>query len=89
MKRSVLRKCDALCDKRWFPLYGNGLCIAAPLIAKYGAGFSWRQILVGYLVYGIWQTGQDFLQRPHRKPEFQRFFCWLVEPKNISKRILN
>lgn len=63
---------DALCDKRWFRLYGNGLCIAALLITKYGAGFSWRQVLVGYLVYGIWQAGSDFLQRPYRKPKFQR-----------------
>jgi len=63
---------DAVCDEKWFRLYGNGLCIAALLIAKYGAGFSWRQVLVGYLVYGIWQAGSDLLQCPCQKTEFQR-----------------
>jgi hypothetical protein len=63
---------DALCDEKWFRLYGNGLCILALVVARYGAGFTWRQVLVGYLVYGIWDAGSELLQRAKQKAKFQR-----------------
>ena len=63
---------DALCDEKWFRLYGNGICILALVVARYGAGFTWRQVLVGYLVYGIWDAGSELLQRAKQKAKFQR-----------------
>lgn len=63
---------DALCGERWFRLYGNGLCILALAVAKYGAGLTWRQVLVGLLVIGIWNSGTELLRHGDRKREFQR-----------------
>src|ERR1035437_2005503 len=63
---------DALCDKKWFRLYGNCLGALALVVAKYGAGLTWRQVFVGLLVYGLWQSGSEFHQRIDKKPEFQR-----------------
>lgn len=63
---------DFLCDEKWFRLYGNCLCILALFVAKYGAGFTWRQVLFGLLVVGIWNSGSDLLQRAEKKPNFQR-----------------
>jgi hypothetical protein len=75
MKRAVeafQNGLDAVCGERWFRLYGTGLCILALVVARYGAGFTWRQVFVGLLVYGIWQSGAEFYQRVEKKPEFQR-----------------
>ena len=63
---------DALCDKKWFRLYGNCLGALALVVAKYGAGLTWRQVFVGLLVYGLWQSGSEFHQRIAKKQDFQR-----------------
>lgn len=63
---------DAICHERWFRLYGNGLCILALGVAKYGAGFTWRQVLVGLLVVGIWNSGLGLLNHDEKKRRFQR-----------------
>jgi hypothetical protein len=63
---------DALCDKKWFWLYGNCLGALALVVAKYGAGLTWRQVFVGLLVYGLWQSGSEFHQRIAKKQDFQR-----------------
>jgi len=63
---------DVICDAKWFRLYGNGLCILALVVAKYGAGFTWRQVLVGLLVIGIWNSGTELLRHDDRKRKFQR-----------------
>ena len=61
-----------VCDEKWFRLYGNCLCILALVVAKYGAGFTWRQVLVGWLVICIWDAGSGLLERVNRKSKFQR-----------------
>jgi hypothetical protein len=63
---------DAVCDEKWFRLYGNGLCILALAVAKYGADFTWRQVLVGLLVVGIWNSGSELLHHDEKKRRFQR-----------------
>ncbi len=63
---------DVLFDERWFPLYGNGLCIAALLVAKYGAGFTWRQVLVGMLAFAVWHSGAKLLRYSEKTRKFQR-----------------
>jgi len=63
---------DVLCDEKWFRLYGNGLCILALVVARYGAGFTWRQVLVGWLVIAIWNAGSELLQHGKQKAKFQR-----------------
>ena len=63
---------DVLCDEKWFRLYGNGLCILALVVARYGAGFTWRQVLFGLLVVGIWNSGSELLHHEEKKRKFQR-----------------
>ena len=63
---------DVLCDEKWFRLYGNCLCILALVVAKYGAGFTWGQVLGGALVVGIWNLGLELLRHDERKRRFQR-----------------
>lgn len=63
---------DVFFNERWFRLYGNGLCIAALLVAKYGAGFTWRQVLVGGLAIAIWNSGSVLLHYDEKKGKFQR-----------------
>lgn len=63
---------DALCDERWFCLYGDGLCVAALFVAKYGAGFTWRQILIGLVAFAVWHSGADILRRSALGRKFQR-----------------
>ncbi len=63
---------DAVCDKRWFRLYGACLIVLAIIISKHSFGFTWKQFLIGWLVLGIFQEGIRLQQRTDRKPEFQR-----------------
>ena len=63
---------DTLCDEKWFRLYGNCLCILALIVAKYGAGFTWRQVLFALLVIGIWNSGLELLGHEEKKRKFQR-----------------
>jgi len=63
---------DALCDERWFRLYGNGLCLSALLIAKYAAGFTWRQILMGVVAFAVWHSGAQLLRHSEKQRKFQR-----------------
>jgi hypothetical protein len=63
---------DALCDEKWFRLYGNCLCVLALIVAKYGVGFTWRQVLVGWLALGIWSSGSELLRHDEKKRKFQR-----------------
>jgi hypothetical protein len=63
---------DAVCDEKWFRLYGNCLCILVLIVAKYGAGLTWRQVLVGLLGIGIWSSGIELLRHDERKRKFQR-----------------
>ncbi len=63
---------EVLCDEKWFRLYGNCLCILALVVAKYGAGLTWRQVLVGLLVIGIWNSGSELLRHDEKKRKFQR-----------------
>lgn len=63
---------DTLCDEKWFRLYGNCLCILALIVAKYGAAFTWRQVLFALLVIGIWNSGLELLGHEEKKRKFQR-----------------
>jgi hypothetical protein len=63
---------DALCRNKWFPLYGNGIFILAIVIAKFGAGFTWRQVLVGCVAGVLWHEGSKLLLRAQSKPKFRR-----------------
>jgi hypothetical protein len=53
-------------------LYGNGLYVLAIVVAKYAAGFTWRQVLVGWLVISICNAGSELLHVAEQKPKFQR-----------------
>jgi hypothetical protein len=63
---------DAVCDQKWFRLYGNLLCILALIVVKYGAGLTWRQVLVGLLGIWIWSSGIELLGHEEKKRKFQR-----------------
>lgn len=63
---------DALCDERWFRLYGNGLYMSALLIAKYAAGFTWRQVLIGVIALAAWHSGAELLRHSEKTRKFQR-----------------
>jgi hypothetical protein len=63
---------DVLFEKRWFRLYGNFLCIVALVIAKYGIGLTWWQVFVGWIAYGVWNSGSHLLKAYVEKPKFQR-----------------
>jgi len=63
---------DVFFNERWFRLYGNGLGVTALLVAKYGAGFTWRQVLVGWLAMAIWNSGSALQRYDEKKRKFQR-----------------
>ena len=79
---------DALCDEKWFRLYGNCLCILALIAAKYGAGFTWRQTWGGYLAYIIWQEGCALLKRAEQGPRCQRV-TFRIELRNLRQAFID
>jgi len=63
---------DKVCDERWFRLYGNCLCVLALVVAKYGAGFTWRQVLIGVVAFAVWHSGAELLRHSEKTRKFQR-----------------
>jgi hypothetical protein len=63
---------DAVRDERWFRLYGNGLCWSALLVAKYVAGFTWRQVLIGVVAFAVWHLGAELRRHSERTRRFRR-----------------
>jgi hypothetical protein len=55
-------------EKKWSWLYADFLFLAAIAVAKYGAGLTWRQVLVGLLLVAILLWAADL----QRKPDFTR-----------------
>lgn len=47
--------------------------VAALLVAVYGAGFSWRQALIGGVALLIWQSADEMFKAAYAKPPFTRF----------------
>lgn len=67
--RSVL---DVFFDEKWFRLYANLLFILALLLVKYGAGFTWRQVLYFWLAACIWTIGSALSRHVNKPPKFKR-----------------
>jgi hypothetical protein len=45
----------------------------ALLIAVYGAGFSWRQVLIGAIALFLWEVGKEIWTRIFARQPFRRF----------------
>ncbi len=53
-------------------LLAVALYILSLFVARYGAGFSWKQVLVVLLVIAIWHGGSEYLYGNEKRRKFQR-----------------